>query len=82
MKRSLTLPHCARSTVTEAIRARKNVRRPPVMGQSARPGSGSEPPDLFGNDGWKIRVERTSNAYGFKDPATDSDLRLEPKPKV
>ena len=31
--------------------------------------------DLFGHDGWRWRVIRTSNAYVFRDPASKSDQR-------
>lgn len=31
--------------------------------------------DLFGRDGWRWRVIRTSNAYAFRDPASKSDDR-------
>jgi hypothetical protein len=31
--------------------------------------------DLFGPDGWRWRVIRTSNAYVLRDPASKSDQR-------
>ena len=31
--------------------------------------------DLFGREGWRWRVIRTSNAYVFRDPASKSDQR-------
>jgi hypothetical protein len=63
--------HCARSTVAEAIKALEDagvltwVHRIKRVREAA--------PDLFGNQGWKWRVARTSNAYNFKDPSPAAD---------
>jgi len=32
-------------------------------------------PDLLGPNGWRWRVVRTSNAYKFNDPASESENR-------
>jgi hypothetical protein len=36
-------------------------------------------PDLLGDDGWRFRVLRTSNAYNFRDPRA-SDPSQSQKP--
>ena len=59
--------HCARSTVAEAIRALEDAgvllwvhRIKRVRERCA---------DLLGDEGWRWRVLRTSNAYNFRDPS-------------
>ena len=61
---------CARSTVAEALKAlewagvltwQNRITRDPERCR-----------DLFGRDGWRWRVIRTSNAYVFRDPAVSS----------
>jgi hypothetical protein len=57
---------CARSTVAEAIKALEWAgvltwqHRITRIRERCR--------DLFGHDGWRWRVIRTSNAYAFRDP--------------
>ena len=58
---------CARSTVYEAIRALEQAGVLSWVNRLIRVRERCA--DLFGNDGWKIRVIRTSNAYSFIDPA-------------
>ena len=59
--------HCARSTVAEALRALEVagvfswVNRIKRVRESC--------PDLLGDQGWRWRVLRTSNAYAFNDPS-------------
>ena len=58
---------CARSTVAEAL---KILERAGVLTWQHRLTRIREQcRDLFGNQGWRWRVIRTSNAYQFKDPA-------------
>src|SRR5262249_25499765 len=57
---------CARSTVAEALRVLEwcgvlTWQHRLVRGRGAWT-------DLFGRHGWRWRVVRTSNAYGFRDP--------------
>jgi Helix-turn-helix domain len=62
---------CARSTVAEAIKALEDagvlswVQR--IKRVRERCG------DLLGDDGWRWRVLRTSNAYAFNDPSPAGD---------
>lgn len=57
---------CARSTVAEALHA---LERAGVLTWCNRLIRVRERcPDLFGPDGTRIRVVRTSNAYAFRDP--------------
>ena len=57
---------CARSTVAEAVKALEWAsvlswqHRITRLRERCR--------DLFGHDGWRWRVIRTSNAYAFRDP--------------
>jgi hypothetical protein len=63
--------HCARSTVAEAIRALEDagiltwVQRVKRIRERCH--------DLLGDDGWRWRVLRTSNAYAFNDPSPAGD---------
>ncbi len=63
--------HCARSTVAEALKALEDAgimtwvqRIKRVREQCA---------DLLGDNGWRWRVLRTSNAYAFTDPSPAAD---------
>jgi len=61
---------CARSTVAEAVKALEWAgvlswqHRVTRIRERCR--------DLFGRDGWRWRVIRTSNAYAFRDPMADA----------
>ena len=58
--------HCARSTVAEAIKALEDagvltwVQRVKRIRERCS--------DLLGDNGWRWRVLRTSNAYAFNEP--------------
>jgi hypothetical protein len=62
---------CARSTVAEALKALEFAgvltwqHRVTRIRERCR--------DLFGRDGWRWRIIRTSNAYVFRDPASKSE---------
>jgi len=57
---------CARSTVAEALKA---LEWGGVLSWQHRVTRVRERcRDLFGRDGWRWRVIRTSNAYAFRDP--------------
>jgi hypothetical protein len=58
---------CARSTVYEAIRALEAAGILTWVNRIAR--IRERCTDLFGADGWRWRVIRTSNAYAFNDPS-------------
>ena len=58
---------CARSTVAEALKALEDAG---VLSWVNRIKRVREPcPDLLGDQGWRWRVLRTSNAYAFNDPS-------------
>jgi hypothetical protein len=57
---------CARSSVAEALKA-PGVGRGPELAEPYRAGR-ERCADLFGANGWRWRVIRTSNAYVFRDP--------------
>ena len=58
---------CARSTVAEALKALEGAR---ILSWVQRIKRVREPcPDLLGDQGWRWRVLRTSNAYVFTDPS-------------
>ena len=57
---------CARSTVAEAIRALEDAGVLSWVNRIKR--IRERCADLLGNDGWRWRVVRTSNAYSFRDP--------------
>jgi Helix-turn-helix domain len=64
---------CAASTVAEAIKA---LEAAGLMTWDNRVKRIRERcPDLLGPNGWRWRVVRTSNAYKFNDPASDSENR-------
>jgi hypothetical protein len=71
---------CARSTVAAAIKALEAtgilswVNRVVRVRERCR--------DLFGNDGIRVRVVRTSNAYCFNDPVSKSEIQTETKNQV
>jgi hypothetical protein len=64
---------CARSTVAEAIKALEFAGVLTWQNRITR--IRERCIDLFGRDGWRWRVIRTSNAYVFRDPASKSDQR-------
>jgi hypothetical protein len=57
---------CARSTVAEAIKVLELAGVLTWQNRIAR--IRERCADLFGRDGWRWRVIRTSNAYSFRDP--------------
>ena len=57
---------CARSTVAEAIKALESAGVLTWQNRITRIQERCR--DLFGHDGWRWRVIRTSNAYVFRDP--------------
>jgi hypothetical protein len=63
----------ARSTVAEAIKALEWAGVLTWQNRITRVRERCR--DLFGRDGWRWRVIRTSNAYVFRDPASKSDQR-------
>jgi hypothetical protein len=65
---------CARSTVAEAIKALEFAGVLTWQNRVAR--IRERCTDLFGRDGWRWRVIRTSNAYVLIDPASKSDRRM------
>jgi Helix-turn-helix domain len=63
--------HCARSTVAEALRALEDAG---VLSWVQRIKRVRERcADLLGDNGWRWRVLRTSNAYAFNDPSPAGD---------
>ena len=69
--------HCARSTVAEALKALENAGVLSWVHRIKRVREAC--PDLLGDNGWRWRVLRTSNAYAFTDPtpAADRPFRAE-----
>jgi hypothetical protein len=66
---------CARSTVAEAIRA---LEQAGVLSWVQRIKRVREAcPDLLGDNGWRWRVLRTSNAYNFRDPGSPDRSKSE-----
>jgi DNA-binding Lrp family transcriptional regulator len=61
---------CARSTVAEAIKALERAGVLTWQNRIVRIRERCR--DLFGRDGWRWRVNRTSNAYVLIDPAARS----------
>jgi hypothetical protein len=59
--------HCARSTVSEALKALEGARILSWVNRVKRIREAC--PDLLGANGWRWRVLRTSNAYAFTDPS-------------
>ena len=66
---------CARSTVYEAIRALEAAGVLSWVNRIKRVRERCV--DLLGDQGWRWRVERTSNAYSFRDPSPSAE---HPKP--
>jgi Helix-turn-helix domain len=64
---------CARSTVAEAIKALEFAGVLTWQNRITRIRERCR--DLFGREGWRWRVIRTSNAYAFRDPPSKSDYR-------
>jgi Helix-turn-helix domain len=64
---------CARSTVAEAIKALEFAGVLTWQNRITRIRERCR--DLFGREGWRWRVLRTSNAYVLIDPASKSDQR-------
>jgi CRP-like cAMP-binding protein len=58
---------CARSTVSEALKALEGARILSWVNRIKRIREAC--PDLLGANGWRWRVLRTSNAYAFNDPS-------------
>jgi Helix-turn-helix domain len=63
--------HCARSTVAEAIRALEDAGVLSWVQRIKRVRERCS--DLLGDNGWRWRVLRTSNAYAFNDPSPAAD---------
>jgi hypothetical protein len=63
--------HCARSTVAEAIKALEDAGVLTWVHRIKR--VRERVSDLLGDNGWRWRVERTSNAYAFTDPSPAAD---------
>jgi hypothetical protein len=59
--------HCARSTVAEAIKALEDAGVLTWVQRIKRVRERCS--DLLGDNGWRWRVLRTSNAYAFRDPS-------------
>ena len=64
---------CARSTVAEALKVLEWAGVLTWQHRITRIRERSQ--DLFGRNGWRWRVIRTSNAYVFRDPASKSENR-------
>ena len=60
---------CARSTVAEALKALEWAGVLTWQNRITRIRERCR--DLFGREGWRWRVIRTSNAYVFRDPQTE-----------
>jgi Helix-turn-helix domain len=65
---------CARSTVAEAIKALEFAGVLTWQNRITRIRERCR--DLWGREGWRWRVIRTSNAYVLFDPASKSDQRM------
>jgi hypothetical protein len=63
--------HCARSTVAEAIKALEDAGILSWVHRVKR--VRERVSDLLGDNGWRWRVLRTSNAYVFTDPSPAAD---------
>ena len=63
--------HCARSTVAEAIKALEYAGVLTWVQRIKRIRERCS--DLLGDQGWRWRVIRTSNAYSFRDPSPAAD---------
>jgi AraC-like DNA-binding protein len=62
---------CARSTVAEALKALEDAGVLSWVQRIKRVREAS--PDLLGDNGWRWRVQRTSNSYAFTDPSPAAD---------
>jgi hypothetical protein len=62
---------CARSTVAEALKALESAGLLTWVNRLVR--VRERCPDLFGPNGWRWRVIRTSNGYRFHDPKEAAD---------
>ena len=69
---------CARSTVAEALQALEDAGILSWVHRIKR--VRERCPDLLGDDGWRWRVLRTSNAYNFRDP--ERPILLSPKSRL
>jgi CRP-like cAMP-binding protein len=70
---------CARSTVAEAL---KTLEEAGILSWVQRIKRVREQcPDLLGDNGWRWRILRTSNAYNFRDPGAPQIL-LSPKSRL
>ncbi len=66
---------CARSTVAEALKALEDAG---ILSWVQRIKRVRERcPDLLGDNGWRWRVLRTSNAYNFRDPGSHDSSKSE-----
>jgi hypothetical protein len=63
---------CARSTVAEALKALEWAGVLTWQNRIVRIRERCQ--NLFGRNGWRSRVIRTSNAYVFRDPASKSEI--------
>ena len=63
--------HCARSTVAEAIKALEDAGILSWVQRVKRVRERCS--DLLGDNGWRWRVLRTSNAYNLRDPSPAAD---------
>ena len=68
---------CARSTVAEALKVLEWSGLLTWQHRIARIRERCQ--DLFGHDGWRWRVIRTSNAYVFRDPKSADGSRFSSK---
>jgi hypothetical protein len=66
---------CARSTVAEALKALEDAGILTWVQRIKR--VRERVSDLLGDNGWRWRVERTSNAYNFRDPGSPDPSKSE-----
>ena len=66
---------CARSTVAEALKALEDAGILSWVNRIKRVREAC--PDLLGDNGWRWRVLRTSNAYNFRDPGSPDSSKSE-----
>jgi hypothetical protein len=66
---------CARSTVAEAIKALEDAGILSWVQRIKR--VRERVSDLLGDNGWRWRVERTSNTYNFRDPGSPDPSKSE-----
>jgi hypothetical protein len=65
--------HCARTTVAEAIKTLESCGILSWVHRLKR--VRERRPDLLGDDGWRWRVWRTSNAHNFRDPGASNSSK-------